>query len=314
MNCLVLGGAGFIGSHVVDGLVARGHRVRVLDRPAASRRNLEASLGAIDFVAADFASEDQLAAALEGIEIVVHLAGTTLPASSNEDPVYDVESNVVATLGLLRRAVDAGVRKIVFASSGGTVYGVPERIPTAEEHPTNPICAYGISKLAIEKYLGLYHHLHGLDHVVLRMANPYGERQSIRRTQGAVAVFLGRTLRDKEITIWGDGSVARDYFHVHDLVAAFLTAIEGEPPSRVYNIGGGRSHTLEELLALIREVTGRSPRVRYAPGRRLDVPISCLDISRAARELGWSPEISLRQGIARVWEWLLVTGGADPRE
>jgi UDP-glucose 4-epimerase len=304
MHCLILGGAGFMGSHIVDALVARDHRVRIFDLPNISTLNLKQSIDSVEILGGDFNNVNDISLALEDVDVVVHLVGTTLPGPSNENPAYDVESNVIGTLNLLKQAVEKGVKKIIFSSSGGTVYGIPRSVPIQETHETNPICSYGITKLAIEKYLALFHHLHNLDYTVLRLANPYGERQRIDNVQGAVTVFLGKTLLRQPITIWGDGSVARDYFYISDLVDAFMTVIESDPPSKIYNIAGGRARSLNDILSVIREVTGLQPVVRYTPGRRLDVPVNCLDIQLAEKELGWQPEISWEEGIARTWEWV----------
>lgn len=304
MHCLVLGGAGFMGSHIVDALVARGHIVRIFDLPNISTLNLKQSIDSVEILGGDFSNVNDISRALEDIDVVVHLVCTTLPGPSNENPAYDVESNVIGTLNLLKQAVAEGVKKIIFSSSGGTVYGIPRLVPIPETHETNPVCSYGITKLAIEKYLALFHHLHNLDYTVLRLANPYGERQRIDSVQGAVAVFLGETLLRQPITIWGDGSAARDYFYIGDLVNAFIAVIESDPPSKIYNIAGGRARSLNDILSVIRKVTGLQPVVQYTPGRRLDVPVNCLDIQLAKKELGWQPEISWEEGIARTWEWL----------
>ncbi|WP_028323419.1 NAD-dependent epimerase/dehydratase family protein [Desulfatirhabdium butyrativorans] len=304
MNILVLGGAGFIGSHIVDALVDRGHRVRVFDLPNVNRSNLQHSLNAIEFFEGDFGNVQDTARALEGVNVLIHLICTTLPGPSNENPIYDVESNVIGTLNLLNEALKHGVQKIVFASSGGTVYGIPKELPIAETHPTDPICSYGITKLMIEKYLYLYHRIHGLNCTVLRFANPYGERQRITGVQGAIAVFLGKVLHDQPISIWGDGTVARDYFYIGDLVEAVCRVVEGDCPSLVYNIGSGTALSLNDMLEWIRRVTGKNPVVHYEPQRALDVPINCLDIGRAGRELGWFPQVSLEEGLERTWAWL----------
>jgi UDP-glucose 4-epimerase len=304
VNCLILGGAGFIGSHLADALLGRGHRVRVFDLPNISLGNLQGCIVRVEVVGGDFGNSLDLLPALEAMDVVVHLVCTTLPGPSNENPEYDVETNIVSTLRLLRMAVEAGVKKIVFASSGGTVYGIPRVIPIPESHPTNPTCSYGITKLTIEKYLELYHRLHGLDYAVLRFGNPYGERQRIDSVQGAIAVFLGKVARDKEIAIWGDGSVARDYFYISDLLEAVVLVIESEIRSSVYNIGSGQAYSLNDLLAVIEGVTGKRPAVSYTEARTLDVPVNCLDISRARQELGWEPRVPLREGMARTWEWI----------
>uniref|UniRef100_A0A7C4RPI4 NAD-dependent epimerase/dehydratase family protein n=1 Tax=Desulfatirhabdium butyrativorans TaxID=340467 RepID=A0A7C4RPI4_9BACT len=304
MKVLVLGGAGFIGSHIVDALVEHGHRVRVFDLPNVSRSNLCHCVGDIEMFEGDFGNIQDTTRALEGVDVLVHLICTTLPGPSNENPAYDVDSNVIGTLNLLNEALNHRVKKVVFASSGGTVYGIPKQLPIAETHPTDPICSYGITKLMIEKYLYLYHRIHGLNCTVLRLANPYGERQRITGVQGAIAVFLGKVLYDQPISIWGDGTVARDYFYIGDLVDAVCRVIEQDPPSLVYNIGSGTALSLNDMLEWIRRVTGKRPIVRYEPERTLDVPINCLDIGRAKRELGWMPKVGLQEGLERTWAWL----------
>jgi len=281
MHCLVLGGAGFIGSHIVDALVARGHRVRIFDLPNISTQNLKQSIDSVEILGGDFNNVNEISLSLEDVDVVVHLVCTTLPGPSNENPVYDVESNVVGTLNLLEKSVKKGVKKIVFASSGGTVYGIPKSLPIPETHQTSPLCSYGITKLTIEKYLALFHRLHNLDYTILRAGNPYGERQRIDSVQGVVTVFLGKRLLNQTINIWGDGSVARDYFYISDLVSAFVRVIESDTKSKIYNIAGGRARSLNDILSVIREVTGLQPVVQYMPGRKLDVPVNCLDIQLA---------------------------------
>ena len=176
--------------------------------------------------AGDFSSTHDVSDAISGVDIVLHLVSTTLPKSSNDDPIYDVQSNVVATLQMLNAMVAHNVRKIVFISSGGTVYGNPMYLPIDEKHPTDPLVSYGITKLAIEKYLQMYSHLYGIRAITLRVANPYGERQRIETAQGAVGVFLHHALKGLPIEIWGDGSVTRDYIHVSDVAEAFVRAVE----------------------------------------------------------------------------------------
>jgi UDP-glucose 4-epimerase len=304
IRCVILGGGGFIGSHVVDALVAKGHFVRIFERQNLDTRNIEQVLGRIEFIKGDFLNEDDLCRAVAGMEVIVHLISSTLPKSSNDNVIYDVETNVIGTLKMLNIAKREGVRKIVFASSGGTIYGHQQGQPIMETYPTNPICSYGIAKLTIEKYLHLNYFLHGMDYTVLRIANPYGCRQDPTSGQGALVIFLWHVLNRRTIEIWGDGSVARDYFYVSDLVSALLAAIELETPSKIYNIGSGVSHSLNELLSIIKFVTGQSPIVQYSQARKLDVSNNFLDISRARKELNWQPVISLEEGIQRTWAWI----------
>jgi UDP-glucose 4-epimerase len=303
-SCLVLGGAGFIGSHLSQRLLELGHRVRVFDRPGAGGLALFRPAASLDVVTGDFLEARDLERALEGIETVFHLVSTTLPKSSNERPEYDLESNVLGTLRLLEICRRRAARKIVFVSSGGTVYGIPQSLPIAETHPTEPICAYGIHKLAIEKYLHLNHFLHGLDYCALRPANLYGERQRADAAQGAVAVFLGRALAGGPIEIWGDGSATRDYLYVGDAVEALVRAIDHAGAPRVFNLGTGVGTSLNDLVRQIEILVGHSVQVQRAPARSLDVPANVLDCALAERALGWRARTPLAEGLRRTLAWL----------
>jgi len=305
-RCLVLGGAGFMGAHLVELLVREGIAVRVFDQPGAAARRLAAVKDKVELIEGNFQNKSEVARAVEGCETVFHLIGTTVPASSNRDPVFDVESNVVATLRLLEACVQAKVKRVIFSSSGGTVYGAAERLPIPETHPTEPRSSYGITKLATEKYLALFRHLHGLDSVVLRIANAYGPGLPVGGEQGAVGVFLKCLKRNEPITIWGDGSVVRDYVYVGDVARAFRAALDHRSTHHLFNIGTGRGVSLKELIALAERVTGCKATVDYRPGRAADVPANVLDASLARQELRWTPELTLEEGLKRTWEWVLA--------
>jgi UDP-glucose 4-epimerase len=295
-RCLVLGGRGFIGSHLVDALLKRGYFVRCFDRPHVQPlSNSHAENERFELCEGDFVSEVDVANALEGCHACFHLVSTTLPKSSNADPVFDVESNVLGTIRLLTQATQSGLKKIVFVSSGGTVYGVPAQIPILETH---------VTKLAIEKYLHLFHTLHGLEYTVLRLGNPFGEGQRVHASQGAVAVFLGKVLRGEPVEIWGDGSIVRDYVYIGDVVDALLAAFERSTEERIFNIGSGCGYSLNELLDSIENVTGRAADRRYLPGRHFDVPTNVLSIARAKQMLDWSPKMSFDDGLKRFADWL----------
>lgn len=301
----MLGGNGFIGSHLVDGLLEEGYPVRIYDR---SPNRFHTTPRNAEYVEGELGNHGLIRAAVEGVETVFHFVSTTLPKTSNDDPIYDVRSNLIDTLQLLESCVEAGVRKVVFASSGGTVYGQPQTMPITEDHPTNPITSYGIVKLAVEKYLGLFDHLHGLDYTALRISNPYGPYQNPGGQQGAVPVFLHRLRTGQPVTIWGDGSVVRDYLYISDLVEALKLAAEAETQQKVFNVGSGRGTTLNELVAIIAAVTGERPEVEYVPGRALDVAANVLDVVRVREELGWSPRTELVEGIDLTWEWVQTLG------
>ena len=303
-SILVLGGAGFIGSHLAARLLEAGHRVRVFDRPRLDTLEQIARRAALEIRTGDFLNPGDVERALAGIEVVFHLISTTMPKSSNDNPAYDVETNVLATLRLLEQCRRLKVRKIVFVSSGGTVYGIPAGVPIPETHPTEPICSYGIHKLMIEKYLRLSHFLHGLDYCILRPSNLYGERQRTDTAQGAVAVFLERALSGAAIQVWGDGSVVRDYLYVGDAAEAFLRALDYDGPQRIFNIGAGAGTSLNELLQEIRALVGRPLNVEHTPPRSLDVPVNVLDCSLAERVLGWKARTPLAQGLRRTLDWM----------
>jgi UDP-glucose 4-epimerase len=297
---LLLGGAGFMGGHVVDALLEEDCRVRVFDRtrrPSGLHANVE-------FCEGEFTNCSELAAALEGCRTVFHLLATTDPKTSNEDPVHDLESNLTATVRLLELIRNSSVQKIVFASSGGTVYGVPATVPIPEHHETKPICSYGIHKLAIEHYLALYHRLYGLDYCVLRISNAFGERQRPKASQGAVAVFLDKALRGEEIDVWGDGSVVRDYVYIRDVADALCRAARHEGSPRQFNIGSGRGLSVNEVILSIESLVGRPVSRRYLPSRPFDVPVNVLDISLAAAHLDWRPEHTFERGLKHTLEWM----------
>lgn len=313
MKCLVLGGGGFMGSHLSRALLEQGHAVRIFDRSNLTPAEPPPPRKDCEWLEGDFLNEGDVVRAIAGCEIVYHLISTTLPKSSNDNPVYDAESNLVSTLRMLEAARRAGVRKVIFASSGGTVYGVPREVPITELHPTEPICAYGVSKLATEKYLHIYHALHGLDYCVLRIANPYGEGQRPVASQGAVTVFLNKALNDEVIEIWGDGTVTRDYLYVGDVVSAFLKAMTHAGGHRLFNIGAGEGRSLNELVAAIESVLGRPVARRHLPARAFDVPTNVLDISRAEAHLAWRPQTAFAEGLSRTCAWLTAHSGRHPR-
>ncbi|HEU0151718.1 MAG TPA: NAD-dependent epimerase/dehydratase family protein [Arenimonas sp.] len=300
MRALVIGGNGFIGSALVPALQARGADVAVLD-PGRPRADVD--WRGVEFIAGSLADPVVTARALSGVDVVFHLASTTVPGTSNLDPVADVQGNLVATLGLLGAMRSAGVRRIVYFSSGGTVYGNPTVSPVPESHPLHPISSYGVVKVAIENYLRMYQQLGDLDPVILRPSNPYGPRQSTAGVQGAVAAFLGAAARGEPVSIWGDGEVVRDYIYIDDLVELAATAGLSQEVG-VFNVGSGEGHSLNALVAMVSDVVGRPLAVEYQAGRAFDVRRVVLDVGAARRGFAWSPHTSLREGLAATWRAL----------
>jgi len=303
MKITVFGGGGFIGSTIVDRLLQDKHSIRVFERPRVPAYRAFLPDEQVEWMTGDLSDISSIKEAIDGVDVVLHLVSTTLPKSSNENPIYDVQSNVIATLQLLDAMVEKKVGRIVFISSGGTVYGAPKYIPIDEKHPTDPEVSYGITKLAIEKYLHLYSHLHGIKQVSLRVANPYGERQRVETAQGAVGVFIHNVLKGTPIEIWGDGNVQRDFLHVSDVAEAFAKAVTYTGETSVFNISSGIGTSLNSLMSMIEEVSGTPVARNYKPGRSFDVPVSVLCNKLAQDDLGWSPRISMKDGIFRTFEW-----------
>lgn len=304
MKAVVIGGNGFIGTALVDRLVERGIDVRVFDRYPS--RFKEPTPG-VEYMHGDFANQGEVHQAIIGMNWVFHLAYTTLPETSNEDPVYDIRSNVIDTIQLLQECCRNDVDKVVFVSSGGTVYGVPQSVPISENHPTNPICSYGITKLTIEKYLALFHHLNKLEYAVARIANPYGERQNPNAKQGAIGVFLGRIARGQPITVFGDGEVIRDFLYIDDAAQALIACADYVTPSngpRVFNIGSGKGYSLNQIVDTIKKVVDVDVKVNHIPARQVDVPSNVLDISLGREVLKWEPRVDFETGITRAWNWI----------
>ncbi|MFC5531030.1 NAD-dependent epimerase/dehydratase family protein [Cohnella yongneupensis] len=299
MNCLVLGGGGFIGTHICEGLLREGHHVRVLGRTQPDKAN-KLILDNVEWIMGDFSNLETIKKSMMNIDIIFHLVSTTNPKTSNDSPIIDMSSNVIPTLQLLDAAKDQGIKKIIFASSGGTVYGKPSIIPIPETHPTFPTSSYGIHKLTVEKYLHMYFELYGLDYSVMRISNPYGEGQLPDRGQGVVATFLNRSLKNEKIEIWGDGSVIRDYIYISDVVSAAIKLLDYEGKEKIFNIGSGVGKTLIELIEIIEHVANTTLNVNYIGGRKLDVPVNVLDIQRAKKLLLWEPKMSLFEGIERT--------------
>lgn len=304
MRVTIFGGGGFIGSAIADRLLLDGHQLRVFERPRVEPYRKFEAHEQVEWMTGDLLSIHDLTTAIDGADVVFHLVSTTLPKSSNDDPIYDVQTNLVATLQMLNAMVARKVPKIVFISSGGTIYGKPVYLPIDEQHPTEPQVSYGITKLAIEKYLLMYERLHGIKAVILRVANPYGQRQRVETAQGAVGVFIDRALKGLPLEIWGDGSVTRDYLYISDVAEAFAHAMEYGGERSVFNVSSGKGTSLNELIDLIERALGREIIRHYSPGRPFDVPVSVLDNTLARQELAWHPQVGLEEGIAKTVDWM----------
>jgi len=301
VRALVTGGAGFIGSTLVDALVANGAQVSVVDDLSRGQRAQVAE--AADFHQLDVVDE-RLVALVASIapEVVFHEAAQIDVRRSVAEPVFDTRVNVLGTVNVLEACVRAGVRRVVFASSGGALYGDTDVLPTPETHPSRPASAYGAAKLAGEAYGSVFQQVGGLEFVALRYANVYGPRQDPHGEAGVVAIFAERLLRGEDAVINGDGEQTRDYVYVDDVVAANLRAAE-TPTLGAYNIGTGRTCDVNQLYALMAQTAGVDRPARHGPAKPGEQRVSCLDASLAADRLGWQPRVVLEEGLSRTVAW-----------
>ena len=304
MIATVLGASGFLGINLASALANAGHTIRCFDRKSCYVPCTPKNKDRITFFEGDFFSPPALKNVLTGCDVCYHLISTSVPVTSNGNPAKDAQENIVGTLKLLDVACETGVKKIIFPSSGGAIYGLPRVHVVNESHPTIPVSSYGIAKLAIEKYLALYRDLYGLDYCSLRIANPYGPFQRFDSCQGIIGVFLGRILRKEPLEVWGDGTVIRDYIFIEDVVQALVVAANATSDEKVLNIGSGTGVSINELVETLQHVTQQELVVKYCPARKQEIPYSVLDISRAQSELDWSPQVGFEEGLQRTWQWI----------
>lgn len=301
MRLLVTGGAGFIGSNTVDALIAAGHaEVAVLDDLSAGKR---AQINAkARFYEGDLrdAPRVQQIIAQERPEVIIHLAAQMDVRRSVADPAFDAQVNLVGLLNLIEAARQHGLRRVIFSSTGGAIYGEQEQFPCNEDHPCHPISPYGVAKFATESYLFFYKAQYGIDYVALRYANVYGPRQDPHGEAGVVAIFCGRILEQKTVTIYGDGEQTRDYVYVGDVVRANLAAV-ASPTSGAFNIGTGIETSVNQLFNTLAKAAGSSLPAGYGPARPGEQRRSVISPERAAKELNWKPEVSLETGLAQTY-------------
>jgi UDP-glucose 4-epimerase len=304
MRILVTGGAGFIGSHLADALIAAGHETIVVDNLATGLR--ENVNPAARFYEADIRDADAVRGvfARERPGVLLHQAAQLDVRRSVADPAYDADVNILGTLRLVQTGLEHGLQKVVFASSGGAIYGDTAVIPTPETHPAAPISPYGVSKLAIEHYLHYYQAVRGLPWVALRYANVYGPRQNPHGEAGVIAIFAERLLRGEPATIYGDGANTRDYVYVGDVVDANLRALASDRVGP-YNVGTGVETDVNAIFARINALTEAGAPERHGEAKAGEQRRSCLSWEAARRDLGWEPKVGLDDGLARTVEFFI---------
>jgi UDP-glucose 4-epimerase len=298
VRILVTGGAGFIGSHVVDAYVAAGHEVAVLDNfSTGNEANLNPAAEAHRVDLRDQPAVERLVASFQP-EIVNHHAAQSEVPKSVADPSFDAEVNIVGGLNLLKACTEHAVKKVIFISTGGALYGEPDVVPADEDHPVRPLSPYGTSKFCFEQYLGTFKRTFGLEYTVLRYANIYGARQDFYAEEGrVVAIFASRMLAGKPVTIDGDGGQSRDMLHVGDAATANLAALE-RGSGGIFHVSTGTPVTINDLYRKLATLTGYKPAPNHGPRRKGDVYRIALDNTRARRDLGWEPRIDLEEGLS----------------
>lgn len=302
MNVILLGAAGFIGTNIVRALSKDDrHQITVVDRNKLHFQTLEdMNIPNLRIVQSDLTMDADYERLVEGQDIVYHLVSTTVPTTSNKAIAEELKGNVVLSANLFEACIHQNVKKIVFLSSGGTVYGKESKCPLNEKTPTNPITSYGVQKVTIEKLLYLYNYMYGLDYRIIRLTNPYGPYQRPNGVLGAVTTFTYKALKGEEIQVYGDGSVVRDFIYIDDAVRGIMKIVNGTDRHHTFNLGCGYGTSIKQVLDTVQDALGIEVKVRYTEARKVDVPVNYLDIKRYETAYGSLNPISLKEGVKKT--------------
>ncbi len=303
---LILGGTDFIGSNLARRLVAQGKTVKILTRPNSSVSNIEDIIDQVEVIYRDFMDEVALRHAIQDVDTVYHLTSTSFPGLLLESSCYDVLSNLVPTIRLVEICLAHGIKKLIYVSSGGTIYGDPQTIPITEEHPLIPRSAYGQGKVTIENYLTFYARSTSLDISVLRVSNSFGPGQSLWGEQGLVAVAMGCAAYGRALKLYGEGKAVRDYIYIDDVIDAMLLTAT-HPGSSVVNISAAMGHSVMEIVQAVEEISGQTIAKEFIPDRPGDVQINILDNQKAFQLYGWTPKTAFKDGLAQTWNHITET-------
>jgi UDP-glucose 4-epimerase len=292
---VIVGGNGFIGSFLVEQLSHLGYEnILILDQ---SPKNVSSE---IKCIVCDISRDKEvLTHNIEKDDIVVHLACSTIPSISEFNRIKDVKENIVGSLNLLEVCADKKIKKFIFLSSGGTVYGNSSKKPFAELDGLNPKNSYGAIKVATEKYIEVFSHMYGMDYTILRLSNPYGRKFINTKQQGAIDIFLSQAINGETINIWGDGENVRDYIYIEDAIDFIMKAVQDNSLSGIYNVGTGSGTSLNQVIKIIEELTGAKISVKYEASRNVDAKYNVLDVSKAEKT-GWKPKYTIYDGIKKI--------------
>lgn len=310
MKIALIGGAGFIGTNLAISL-SKDNDVKIVDRNEAFFNTLKSLNLPLQFQEAPFSIDADFDFQVKGQDVIYHLASTVIPGNSNKDIAAELEANVIVTCKLLDACVRQNVKKVVFISSGGAIYGKKGVCPIREDMVTYPITSYGVQKLAIEKLLYLYRYQKGLDYRIIRLANPYGPYQRPNGQLGVVTTFVYKALTSGRLEVYGDGSVVRDFIYIDDAVRGIRNIVDGENEIRVYNLGSGKGTSVNDVIAAIKQAVRENLQVHYIASRSTDVPVNFLDISRYESTYGKLNPIDLEVGIRRTAEFMKRSGMVD---
>jgi UDP-glucose 4-epimerase len=306
IRVLILGADGFIGSNLTYRLLReKKYIIRAFDRfKNGQSKNLNQLRNKIELFAGDFLNRSDIKKSLKNIDYVFHFLSSTTPGSSMEDPLMDINTNVCGMLSLLDECVKAKVKKVIFSSSGGAVYGNQDKKMYSEKDNPFPISPYGISKLTIEKYLEYYKVYHGLDYLVLRYSNIYGPRQNIFGSQGIIPIFLNLVDQGNEVAVFGDGKNVRDYIYIDDAIEVTMLLFNKKTQYHVYNVGSSRGFSINEILKIIGRTTGKKIKIKWLPKRNIDIDRVVLDMKKVLLEVKYLPKVDIDEGIRKTLKWI----------
>ena len=303
-RCVLIGGAGFLGFNTARGLLEAGYDVVIVDKNQPKPELFSKSGNIAQILLADYRNLKKISSILSNGDILFHFAYSTLPGTPFSKMETDVEENVFESIKLFRAAVEKGVKKIIFPSSGGTVYGEGKSFPINEDAATTPICSYGITKLMVEKYLYFLHRIYGIDYLIFRISNSYGPGQRAYTDQGLISNAMAKMLNGSEINVFGDGQIVRDYIYIDDVVRAFLIGLEQDLRNKIYNIGTGIGYSINEVIESISKIINVKPKISYSKKRLIDVGKNILDSERMRGESGWRARVTVEEGIRKTYAWI----------